>query len=281
MKTTNTCLARRDFLKLTGAATMGFAISRMPIAAGPFTREDFDKLVPADKRLDARWVESLFARGEPTVCRGAELEKIGMPVGGLCAGQLYLGGDGRLWHWDIFNQRIGTGAEHYAKPLVPSSPLEQGFAVHVNADGESHVRKLDRANWRDVSFRGEYPIGRVEYSDPEMPLAISLEAFSPFIPLNTADSSLPATVLEFTVKNSGAKKIEIELVGWLENAICSRSAEMRALLRRNRVVSRARTLSLECSAEPAVDSLATALRSDVAFDDFERGDYEGWTVEHS
>ena len=30
--------ARRDFLKLTTVAAAGFALSRMPIAAGPFTR---------------------------------------------------------------------------------------------------------------------------------------------------------------------------------------------------------------------------------------------------
>lgn len=279
MKTNETGFARREFLKVTGAAVAGFALARMPIAAGPFAREEFDKLVPADKKLAPEWVRSLFARGEPTVYRGAELDKVGMPVGGLCAGQVYLGGDGRLWHWDIFNQHTGTGAEHYAKPLTPSSPLEQGFAVRVNTDGTPRVCQLDRASWREVSFRGEYPIGRVEYTDPEIPLAISLEAFSPFIPLNTADSSLPATVLEFTLKHSGAQKLEVELAGWLENAVCLRSAQSRAVRRRNRIVSRGGILSLECSAEAVADLPTAALRSDIAFDDFERGDYAGWTVE--
>lgn len=271
--------ARRDFLKLTTVAAAGFALSRMPIAAGPFTREDFDKLVPADKKLAPDWVKSLFARGEPQVYRGADLDRIGMPVGGLCAGQLYLGGDGRLWHWDIFNQRISTGAEHYAKPLAPSAPLEQGFAVRVKVDGISSVRKLDRANWREVSFRGEYPIGRVEYSDPESPLAISLEAYSPFIPLNTEDSSLPATLLEFTLKNTGTKKIEVGLAGWLENAVCVHSADTHAVVRRNRIVSRYGALALECSAEAGPTSKSAAAREDVTFDDFERDTYGDWTVE--
>ena len=86
----------------------------MPVMAGPFETtiqeaaeqeaSEQGKLVPADKKLDPQWVKSLFERGTREVYRGKDLEKIGMPIGGLCAGQLYLGGDGKLWHWDIFNK---------------------------------------------------------------------------------------------------------------------------------------------------------------------------------
>src|ERR1700689_2045845 len=101
---------RRGFLKVSAATTLGLVISRLPVMAGPFTREDFDHIVPADKKLAPDWVKSLFERGTPEVLRGSELKYVGMPVGGIGAGQLYLGGDGRLWHWDIFNQPISTGA---------------------------------------------------------------------------------------------------------------------------------------------------------------------------
>ena len=114
-------LDRRAFLKTSALTAAGFALFRMPLMAGPFTREDFDKLVPADKKLSPEWVKSLFARGERTVYRGKDLGKIGMPIGGICAGQLYLGGDGKLWHWDIFNQPRRTDGSTYQHPLVPAS----------------------------------------------------------------------------------------------------------------------------------------------------------------
>jgi non-lysosomal glucosylceramidase len=271
-------LARRDFLKLGASATTALAFHPWQFAmAGPFTRPDFDKLVPADKKLSPDWVKSLTARGEREVYRGADLVKIGMPVGGICAGQLYLGGDGRLWHWDLFNNRIATAAEHYAKPLEPASPLDQGFALRIVSEGRVQERALDREHWSEVSFVGEYPIGYVEYKDPDSPVDVALEAFSPFIPLNTDDSSLPATVMQFTVKNRSSQEIEAELAGWLENAICLHSAELLEGVRRNRLVRDREFLFLECSAEGMPPGVRPD-RPDIVFEDFEHEDYGDWQV---
>ena len=139
--------ARRDFLKSSAATILGLTFTRLPAMAGPFTREDFDHLVPADKKLSPEWVKSLFERGTPEVLRGSELKYVGMPVGGVGAGQLYLGGNGRLWHWDIFNQTIATGAEHYAKPLTPASSLTQKFSLKFG-DKVVELRRPRRAAHR-------------------------------------------------------------------------------------------------------------------------------------
>src|SRR6476646_1052155 len=65
--------------------------------------------IPADKNLAPEWVERLFAKGESRVYRGDELACIGMPIGGLCAGQMYLRGDGTLAGWEIFNHERNSG----------------------------------------------------------------------------------------------------------------------------------------------------------------------------
>ena len=268
---------RRDFLKAVALGAGALACQPLGAMAGPFTREDFDHLVPADKKLRAEWVESLTARGQREVYRGAELARIGMPIGGLCAGQLYLGGNGKLWHWDLFNRHVGTGAEHYAKPMAATSPLDQGFALRIRQGGRNEDRRLDAVHWRDVTFTGEYPIGYVEYRDPGCAASVRLEAFSPFIPLNTDDSSLPLTVLEFTVKNESAGEMEAELAGWLENAICLHSASNHDGVRRTRLVRQKELLFLECGAE-ATSTPAQSARTDIVFDDFESGSYTNWTV---
>src|SRR2546426_12284284 len=92
-------LGRRQFLKIVGfgAASLSSAAG-LPVMAGPFTSPgpQVKHFVPADKKLSLEWVRGLFRKGAPRVCRGKELDAIGMPVGGIGAGQLYLRGDGTL-----------------------------------------------------------------------------------------------------------------------------------------------------------------------------------------
>jgi uncharacterized protein (DUF608 family) len=247
-------------------------ISRLPAMAGPFTRADFEHLVPADKKLSAEWIKSLFERGKPEVYRGSELKYIGMPVGGLCTGQLYLGGDGRLWHWDIFNQTTATGESHYAKPPLPASPLEQGFALQI---GDRTI-PLDAQGFSEVSFRGEYPVGTVNYKDAGVPLEVRMEAFSPFIPLATDDSSLPATVLRFRLRNTSGAPVEAVLTGTLENAICLNHRLAFPGVRRNRIIAGDGFTFLEASAEK---SDTPSSRPDIIFEDWSKDVYDGWTAE--
>ena len=246
--------------------------------AGPQpTTADFEKLIPADKGLDPDWLKSLTQRGTRQQYRGKELEKIGMPIGGLCAGQLYLGGDGKLWLWDIFNHPLHTGDRHYAHPPAATSPLEQGFAVRISSPAEVQLRTLDSCGWAQVSFIGEYPIGYVTYTDPETPIQVGLEAFSPFIPLNAEDSALPATVLRFRLHNTGNDVVDVELGGWLENAVCCHTAQPGQGLRANTIRRSDRLVMVECSAHPPPVP-AVQQRPDILFEDFEKETYLGWTV---
>lgn len=190
----------------------------------------------AGKQFDAAWVKSLKQRGEPQWLSGAQLRWIGMPVGGIGAGQLYLGGDGKLWDWEIFNLQRGPNPgdflnydidspnNHYTHPMRPESPLDQGFALRV----KGRTFALDRTGFESVQFLGEYPIGRVRYRDRTCPVEVELEAFSPFIPGDVGASSLPATLMNFTLRNTSGGPIEVEIGGWLQNAVglCSVKSEI-------------------------------------------------------
>ena len=270
---------RRDFLKLLGIGATAAIAGGLPVMAGPFTAADFEKMVPADKKLSPEWVHSLFARGDRTVYRGEDLRYIGMPIGGLCCGELYLGGDGKLWQWDIFNIPRGTGDGNYAHPPLPTFPIDQGFALRVTTGAASRNWTLDSAGFPGVTFSGEYPVAVVDYRDKECPVAASLEAFSPFIPLNADDSSLPVTVLRFKLTNTGADRIDVELAGWLENKVCLQSEKSATGLRQNRIIRDAQMVAVECSARPARRAENAVPRPTIVFEDFERDTYAPWKVE--
>ncbi|AMV37336.1 GH116 family glycosyl-hydrolase [Planctomyces sp. SH-PL62] len=271
---------RRRFIQVIGLGAGAVLAGGRPngAMAGPFDAKDFERLVPADKKLDPAWVRSLFERGRPTVHQGSDLDLIGMPIGGLCAGQLYLGGDGTLWHWDVFNETIRTNEAHYANPLRPASPVDQGFAIRVKKGEAGEVRTLDRKGFAEVRFRGEYPIGVVTYEDPGVPLRVTLEAFSPFVPLDVDASSLPATTLTYTIRNTSDAAVEIELGGWLQNAVCHVTGEAGEGTLVNEAVREPGLLAVACRAEPAPKTSKPS-RPPIPIADFEGEDYGGWIAE--
>ena len=251
-------LDRRDFLRIAGAgAALALANQSALSMATPSFRPDFDRLVPEDKKLSPQWVQALFARGEPITFTKSrdEFKYLGMPVGGLFSGHLYLAGDGRLWHWDVFNQFIFTDDRakcHYALPVAVESPISQGFSLAI----DDKTIPLDASGVEEVTFRGEYPIATIDYTGPNLPLTVKLEAFSPFIPLNTADSSLPVTVMQFTLCNRTNAPVTATLRGHLENAVCLHHRNIAGVLR-NRVSLSPGITQIVFSAEPAPGSVTT------------------------
>jgi uncharacterized protein (DUF608 family) len=213
------------------AVASGLFLSRIPAgAAGTFAPSSTQQL---SKSL-------LYERGLPTVYAKSrhELQYIGMPVGGIHAGGVYLGGDGRLWLWDIFNDNqegiepkfVGWGQQTthsryvrsrdgacYVEPATGIRPLEQGFAFRIERGGQTVFKTLKASDWDDILFEAGYPIATVRYIDKALSLDITLRAYSPFIPLNEEDSGLPATILSFSFKNRGTATVNVAVAGWLEN----------------------------------------------------------------
>ena len=65
--------------------------------------------------------------------------------------------------------------------------------------GTFHVLcRFSQARLDQAEFSSSYPFARIKFKDARLPVEASLEAFSPFIPLNDLDSGLaglPGTVL--------------------------------------------------------------------------------------
>jgi uncharacterized protein (DUF608 family) len=226
-----------------GLMASGFLLSKLP-ASGMGGFQSAPHNIPVLKNLSAAWLHSLSERGAVTTYLKSrnELRYIGMPVGGIGCGTLYLGGDGRLWLWDIFNENqegvdprqipwpdaLHEGAKvrsrdgaNYIAPTVANSKhlLSQGFAVEVLVKGKRVVKRLDAEDWAEVRFEATYPVATVTYTDPSFPVEVIMKAYSPFIPLDADNSGLPATIFSFEVSNKSTQLLEVKLLGWLQNGV--------------------------------------------------------------
>ena len=269
-------MKRRSFIRNAGLAVAGSGFSRLTPIAGPFLVEELlPGVAPYDKKLNRAWVQSLFERGGVTTYTKSanELKFIGMPVGGINCGNLYLGGDGRLWLWDIFNKnQLGVVTKTlpislegfnvkeinnvygslYLEPATEVRPFQQGLAVTVN-DGKSMASKrLHNDDWEEITFEATYPVATIRYKDKNFPVEVELKSFSPFIPGDETNSGLPATIQSVSVKNTSGTAMEVQVTGWLENKTLPDSSEViRDFKRINKPIGDAayKGILLDCTTE--------------------------------
>lgn len=159
--------------------------------------------------------QSLLDRGEPRVYSGEHLEAVGMPVGGIGTGNIWIAGSGDLSVWQIFNVLTD-------KARIPDSFL----SVRVKPEGgEAALFALEAAEHegfqaaRVDTFQGDYPFAWLDFSHPDLPLEIRLEAFNPMVPLNVKDSSIPCAVFRLCARNSTDRPAEVSFAAALQNAV--------------------------------------------------------------
>lgn len=239
-------MERRKFIQNSGLLAAGLYHSPLRAIAGPFAQPPLLHNIPIDKKLDPQWIKSLYQRGFVTTYKKTknELQYIGMPIGGIFTGTVYLGGDGRLWLWDIFNENqngidpktIEWGMDlHVGKKVRPQDgsayvqpakgirPIEQGFAFKIISGKKTIIKKLAEDDWDEILFEATYPMAKVHYIDHSLGLDITASIYSPFIPLDEKNSGLPCTIYSLSVKNNTAKDVSVSILGWLENKIMHKS----------------------------------------------------------
>lgn len=238
------------------------------------------------------------SRGERKIYKGDELFTIGMPCGGIMAGQLYVRGDGTLANWWIANNAYNTGYGidwllNFDTPLgpwkvcyqtfEPMSYIDQGFKITVDDGKKKTTKELSKKDFDDISFIGEYPIAFINYASKQndLPVQISSTVFTPFIPLNAKESATPATILKYKIKNVSGNSVKAELSGWMQNLVCIDLKDRTGGMLQNRVVKNGGLTSVYMEMDPTVktEEKKSKTRKVKVFENFESGNYRNWTVE--
>ncbi|MBU0606743.1 MAG: hypothetical protein KKI08_02605 [Armatimonadetes bacterium] len=174
--------------------------------------------------------EELFGQGKQRTYRGAHLNEIAFPLGGIGTGSVSLGGWGQLRDWEIrnrpakgrtlpqafFSVRVQAPGE---APRVKVLQGPKGGSLNKGGHSAGHDAAEGLPHFREVSFRGEFPFAGARLCDKDFPVGAELTAFSPFIPLNDTDSSLPLAVLSYKITNRSKQPLQVSVMGNLTNDI--------------------------------------------------------------
>ena len=165
----------------------------------------------------------------PHVYSGDHLTQIAMPMGGIGAGCVCLSGYGGLQDFAIRNRPATTAMpddhkDHEAAfalihvkgehpvtkliegPLPPSKLYDQG----LQAQGYRHGGYEGLPRFEACRFEAGYPFGTVTLEDKDVPLAVTVTGWNPFIPGDDVNSSLPCALLEYRFENKSAAAVEFE-----------------------------------------------------------------------
>ncbi len=165
----------------------------------------------------------------PRVFTGKHLPMLAFPLGGIGAGSISLGGRGNLRDWEIFNKPDKGNSPNYAFPSIwvregdgppVARVLEARYQPpYEGQDGLGSQNAPGLSRLQGARFTGEYPLARIDFIDRSLPVDVSLEAFTPFIPHEPDLSGLPVAVLRYTVRSIVACRTQVSIAWSIDNPL--------------------------------------------------------------
>ena len=143
---------------------------------------------------------------------GEHLNRVAFPIGGLGAGMFCLEGTGAISHMsvrntpEIFHEPALFAAiavknvPNAVKVLEGPVPNWKRFGQRGTGFGDPGAT-YGLPRFQSAQFSARFPFGVVELKDEDMPLQVSVKGWSPFIPTDEDNSSLPVGAIEYTFVN--------------------------------------------------------------------------------
>lgn len=150
---------------------------------------------------------------------GEYLNRVAFPIGGLGAGMFCLEGSGAISHVSVRNKPemfnepgwfaaiCIKGQKNKAKILEGPAPDWKKFGLSGSGNGLGGAT-TGLPHFQKAVFTTKFPFATIDLTDPEMPLNVQLTGWSPFIPTEDDNSSLPAGAIVYKFINKGTAAVD-------------------------------------------------------------------------
>jgi len=205
---------RRSFIKKLALGSAGAMVAPVGILQASGLQVEPTKGDPesaASANEEKRKYNSLY--------HGSYLNRLAFPIGGIGAGMFCLEGTGAISHMSVRNKpeiyhEPGMFAAIYVKGFKNAAKVIEGpvpqwkfFGQPGTGNGAAGAT-FGLPRFRESEFKVEFPFGNIKMHDHDLPLVIQLCGWSPFIPTDQDNSSLPVGALEYEFTTQGVTPLE-------------------------------------------------------------------------
>src|SRR6185312_348215 len=205
---------RRSFIKKIAIGSLGTAITPTAFLAAKNLEEynsDEEKNIPLNYKDAAK-------RKYNETYKEEFLNRLAFPIGGIGAGMFCLEGTGALSHMSIRNR-----PEVYNEPSMFAAIEVKGikngvkvlegpvtewkvFGQRGSGNGDAGAT-YGLPRYSVAEFTTRFPFGTVKLLDSDLPVEVKITGWSPFIPTDEDNSSLPVGCLAYSFKNNSKQTI--------------------------------------------------------------------------
>ena len=154
-------------------------------------------------------------------CNASTHPHIAFPLGGIGAGMFCLQGSGAPGNFSLRNKPnvffepniyaalcVKTPGGCTARVLEGQVPRHKIYGAARDAGRGLYGTHYGLPRFEDAAFTARFPFASVELQDNAVALTVSVNAFSPFVPQDADNSSLPCASLEYVFRNPGDAAVD-------------------------------------------------------------------------
>jgi uncharacterized protein (DUF608 family) len=207
---------RRSFLKNITIGSVGAAIAPTSLLEAKETEANNSD--PHSGKSSKTASKSAKKRTYNSPYKNEYLNRVAFPIGGIGAGMFCLEGTAAISHMSVRNRpevfheptmfaAISVkGIKNGAKLLEGQVPEWKFFGQRGTGNGAAGTT-FGLPRFKTAEFITEFPFCTINLRDTDIPLKVQIKGWSPFIPTDEDNSSLPVGAIEYKFTNTGTASV--------------------------------------------------------------------------